>query len=80
MGLRPNKPNKIHLSGDGPPPTLSPQGVALVETFCNRFCPQSIVAPVSRYRSWVRSGLTASIYCDRCRREVSVEEGVASTA
>ena len=79
MGLRPNKPNKIHLSGDDPLTTLSPQGVALVETFCNRYCPQSIVAPVSRYRSWVQSGLTASIYCDRCCREVSMEQEVATT-
>ena len=77
MGVR---PNKIHISGEDPLKAQRPPGVELVETFCERFVPQPLVAPISQYKAWVSLGLTDGIYCEYCRREVSIEQGVAATA
>ena len=51
----------------------------VVETYCERLVLQGSVIPVSEYRAWDRGGRTLAIFCKYCRREVSVEEEVATT-
>ena len=77
MGVR---PNKIHISGANPLKAQRNHGVEMVETFCERFVPQGVVIPASEYRTWVSAGRTVNIFCNYCRREALVEEGIAATA
>ena len=74
------KPNKMHISGEGPVKAQTSRGVEMVETFCERFVPQGVAIPVSEYWAWASVGWTLTIFCNYCRREVSAEEGVAATA
>ena len=75
MGL---KSNKVHISGENPVKVQRDHGVEVVETYCERLVLQGGVIPVSEYRAWVSAGRTLAIFCKYCRREVSVEEEVAT--
>ena len=54
-------------------------GVEMVEAFCECLVPQEVVIPTSEYRAWARCGRTLAIFCINCRRDISLEEAMATT-
>ena len=63
-------PPKVHIHGASPNVTTDSRGT-VVEAFCARCKPQSVVVSLEVYRSWTSNGYTGEIFCGDCVRELS---------
>ena len=63
-------PAKVHIHGASPNVITDSRGT-VVEAFCARCKPQSVVVPLDVYQNWTQQGYTNEIFCGDCLREIT---------